>query len=388
MSKNNYINLNRNFYSISKNDSFSDDFHERTLHKDISKPLHWDDIENEHRVVILAEAGAGKTVEIQQSVKRIRQSKRQAFFLRLEYLKDNIENSFDSDETGTFEEFEAWLETEQEAWFFLDSVDEARLSNPRNFESALRQLARSLKNSMHRSHIFITSRISEWRPVSDLNLFVKLLPFKGSKTNNETTDTLLESSISDTTLPDTFDTSEIYENSSADEIVKFYSLGDLDSEQVKIFTKQRNVCDPERFFEEIERLQVGDYLSRPQDLTELINFWKKSKRIGSRLELIQNDIELKLRERDPNRDTVKPLDVTKTRLGIQKLAAAITFQKLSRIKVPDSENSIECIDAGLILDDWKPTEISALLMRPIFDQVLYGTVRFHHRSVREYLTAE
>ena len=29
-----------------------------------------------------------------------------------------------------------------------------------------------------------------------------------------------------------------------------------------------------------------------------------------------------------------------------------------------------------------------LLSRAIFDEAIYGTVRFHHRSVREYLTAE
>ena len=31
---------------------------------------------------------------------------------------------------------------------------------------------------------------------------------------------------------------------------------------------------------------------------------------------------------------------------------------------------------------------ATLLSYPVFDEAIYGTVRFHHRSVREYFTAE
>jgi hypothetical protein len=41
-----------------------------------------------------------------------------------------------------------------------------------------------------------------------------------------------------------------------------------------------------------------------------------------------------------------------------------------------------------VLSDWDDKDQSALLSRPIFDEAIYGAVRFHHRSVREYLTAE
>jgi hypothetical protein len=41
-----------------------------------------------------------------------------------------------------------------------------------------------------------------------------------------------------------------------------------------------------------------------------------------------------------------------------------------------------------VLTDWDDKDQSTLLLRPIFDEAIYGAVRFHHRSVREYLTAE
>ena len=46
------------------------------------------------------------------------------------------------------------------------------------------------------------------------------------------------------------------------------------------------------------------------------------------------------------------------------------------------------LDVKSVLSDWNDIECATLLARPIFDEAIYGTVRFHHRSVREYLTAE
>jgi hypothetical protein len=47
----------------------------------------------------------------------------------------------------------------------------------------------------------------------------------------------------------------------------------------------------------------------------------------------------------------------------------------------------KAIDPQQVLKDWRPVEITALLARPLFDESLYGSVRFHHRTAREYLTA-
>ncbi|WP_202615523.1 hypothetical protein, partial [Escherichia coli] len=48
----------------------------------------------------------------------------------------------------------------------------------------------------------------------------------------------------------------------------------------------------------------------------------------------------------------------------------------------------EGIDAELVLGDWNPPEVRALLERGIFNDVIYGMVRFRHREVRELLAAE
>ena len=40
------------------------------------------------------------------------------------------------------------------------------------------------------------------------------------------------------------------------------------------------------------------------------------------------------------------------------------------------------------MPDWDTRAIQTLLGRALFDEATYGRVRFHHRSVREYLTAK
>lgn len=82
-----FIELNRDFHPISKG---AEDFETRIAFG-LSSRVHWDDLLKEPRVVILAEAGAGKTYEIQGATKRLRAEGKQAFFLRLEYLKDDFE---------------------------------------------------------------------------------------------------------------------------------------------------------------------------------------------------------------------------------------------------------------------------------------------------------
>jgi hypothetical protein len=80
------------------------------------------------RVVILAEAGTGKTHELRETARRLRREGKAAFFCRIEWLAtDSLENALSE---GNIEEVRSWLEGSHTAWFFLDSVDEARLGLP------------------------------------------------------------------------------------------------------------------------------------------------------------------------------------------------------------------------------------------------------------------
>jgi hypothetical protein len=73
----------------------------------------WLQLLGEHRIVILSEAGSGKTEEIRNAARALRDEGRQAFFLRLEHVKDDFESAF---EEGNCEEFEDWVSSGVEGW--------------------------------------------------------------------------------------------------------------------------------------------------------------------------------------------------------------------------------------------------------------------------------
>jgi hypothetical protein len=119
----------------------------------------------------------------------------------------------------------------------------------------------------------------------------------------------------------------------------------------------------------------------------LIAFWIDEDRIGTRLQIMRNSVERRLAERDQQRAEAQPLSDDRVREGVMLIAAAATLAQSQIIRVPDGADNTKGIPPKSILPGWTDNEISALLSRPIFDNAIYGTVRFHHRSVREYLTA-
>ncbi|WNN53245.1 hypothetical protein RIN66_04060 [Hafnia alvei] len=130
------------------------------------------------------------------------------------------------------------------------------------------------------------------------------------------------------------------------------------------------------------------FTSRPQDLEELVLFWNERGEIGSCLELVRNSIERRLAERGTERNERCPLSREKTRQGARLLAGAVTLMQVQTIKTPANMHDSQGIGLEHLLPEWTILEQSTLLSRPIFDDAIYGQVRFHHRTVREYLAAE
>lgn len=139
-----------------------------------AKSLSWPELLQLSRVVILSEAGAGKTEEIRRAAWKLRDDGKDAFFLRLELIPDGFEEAF---EEGTFSEFQAWLGSNREGWLLLDPIDEARLRAPQDFERAVRAIGRHLQPAAQRVRIILTGRTAAWRPLSDLALCEQHLPF-------------------------------------------------------------------------------------------------------------------------------------------------------------------------------------------------------------------
>ena len=394
-----HVPLNRTFRELSSYASQSDDS-DLTKAFYVSDGLAWPELLMDFRVVILSAAGSGKTEELRTITAQLRSEDKDAFFLRLENIPEHFRTAFD---IGTANQFEEWLASGREGWLFLDSVDEARLRHPKDFELALGLLGDRLKLALDRTHVFLSGRTSAWRPKTDLDKAKAYLPFTpvtkvaaepaedGKQAASDTVDNLLDDEGDDGEAPVAGDT--VVSSSTVDKKVstapfRIVTLADLSREQVEAFARARGVSDTKAFGDAIERADAWSFAALPQDLEDIVASWLKRGQIGTRREIMEDGVERRLKERDQERADSVPLTEAKALEGARLLAAAATLGRNPAIQVPDGADGLGGIPVEKVLTGWSPAERKALLGRPIFDAAIYGAVRFHHRPVREYLTAE
>lgn len=337
----------------------------------------WADLLAKPRVLLLSEAGSGKTREVESTASELRAAGKTAFFLRLEFIKDALEDAF---EVGSYEEFQAWLASpSEEAWLFLDSIDEAKLGSPLDFQLAIRKIGGRIRAAKDRTHVVLTGRMFAWQPTTDLAFCQTHLGYTprakaAADGNDDETNgtTSIKVARAQARTPD----------------FEVFALDNLNADQVAKLAVARGVTDTEAFLAEIERADAWSFASRPQDLQELSDFWLDNGRIGTRSEIVSNNIARRLQERDPARAQIRPIAADKVRQGACVLAAATTLMQVQTLRVPDAVGGLPGIDLRDILPDWDDKDHLALLSRPIFDAPIYGAQRFHHRSVREFLAAE
>ncbi|ARS48135.1 hypothetical protein PSMEN_06935 [Ectopseudomonas mendocina] len=371
-----YIPLDRTFHELALEPGANDDV-DLTRRLGHGESLRWPNLLSEYRVILLSEAGSGKTEEIRNTARKLRQDGKSAFFVRIEHVSQDFEYAF---EEGNFEEFSAWVASGEEGWLLLDSVDEARLRDPKDFERAIRKLGRLLAGVLQQVHIVITGRTTAWRAKTDLLLCRGALPYRPDENAAD------ECALAEDAMGIAMQKVEASSNLTAS--FKIVALDDLHGAQIDTFLQAKKVHDSKAFRAAVDRQDAWWLTTRPQDLAELVEFWNDHKRIGSRFELMQSSISRRLEERDQDRSEARPIATKRLRLGAQLVAAATTLAHQSAIRVPDGADNAKGIAIREVLSDWDDIECATLLSRPIFDEGIYGTVRFHHRSVREYLTAE
>jgi len=318
-----FIELHRTFHELSKNGRENDDIDISWAFR-VDERLRWPNLIKEYRLIILSEAGSGKTYEIRNVARTLREQGKPAFFLRLEHIPRDFEDAF---EVGSYEAFQEWLASGEEGWLLLDSVDEARLRHPGDFELAIRKLSRRISTAKDRTHIAITGRTTAWRPKTDLAHCTAHLPYAAAVTSER--DPQAEEDSPDGILQTQTET-----QGKAQPVFKIVALDDLTSDQIAVFAKARGIESSKAFLDAVERAAAWSFTSRPQDLEELIEFWIDKGRIGSRLEIMRNSIERRLAERDQDR-AADYLRDTRSRRGIFVLV--YRGEKKARWDVPGSD---------------------------------------------------
>ncbi|WP_029970985.1 hypothetical protein [Paraburkholderia graminis] len=326
------------------------------------RPQRWHEIEDEFRVLIIADPGAGKTFEVQTRARRIKERGRHAFFIRIEKIDATFDQSF---EVGTAAEFAAWLASTDEAWFFLDSVDEAQLETPRALEDAVRIFGAKIYAALDRARIFITSREDAWRALPDQTLIEQHLPYGEPAPDGEDDSTSRES----------------------DSTLKLYRLAGLSEDEIALFAGHYGVSDVADFVDAVKRANLLTLAERPFDLKALIGVWIADHRLGSRFEVLQRMIALQIK---PRLVALAPvgLNAAKMRDGARILAGAVTMTGKTVIGLPAGVHTADRIDPRTLLTGWAEAEIDSLLRTGLFDDIVYTSVRFRHREIRELLSAE
>lgn len=341
-----------------------------------SRATTWVDLLRSRRVMIISEAGAGKTHECRTQAQRLRDEGEPAFFVELAALaKEDLRNLLDDDEEARLE---AWLSSQSDvATIFLDSIDELKLSQG-SFERALRRLKKGIGSQLRRVRIVITTR-----PIPfDEQIFRQLLPIPPESSSEPNEETFASIAMGE----------HLTQREDKDLAPEWRSVAlmPLSNEQILEFARAQGVGDPESLLEDLHRRNAQEFARRPQDLIELCADWREHKRIRTHRDQVVSNIRIKLSPRDDRLEAAE-LSLDKAIEGAARLALAMQMTRRLTIRhnaASDVSGGEAALDPASILSDWQPNERKALLERPLFGFASYGRVRFHHRSVAEYLAAE
>lgn len=349
--------------------------------------LGWSDLLQRKRVVILASAGSGKTEEMVQMAKKLVGDRKPAFYVRLEELA-----GVDFESLLKYEDLErlkTWrVSASDDAWFFLDSVDELKLTQ-RSLESALRNLRRALPQGLERAHIVVSSRPTDWRAQADEAKMREWLPVPQVKEVAErSSDEFFREAISRNGHNNTSKKSS--SDQDQDQRITTALLLPLSDRHIRDFALKRGVEDAEAFIKEIAQHNAWSFARRPLDLIELIAVWIQKGKLGTKQEQHSFNVEVKLKDR-PDRADAGKLSGVQAEDGAEKLALAMALTRRRSIKPPDlnvaAPPTEAVLDAAKVLNNWTTETTGALLRRAVFDPATLGRVRFHHQSIQEFLAA-
>jgi hypothetical protein len=293
----NFVELNRDFVPVEKDK-------EPILDAGIwgrryARWMTWAELLQYRRVILLAEASSGKSEEFRHQQEELVRAGKPAFFIRIEELADQgFEAALDARDA---DRFKAWLASNEEAYFFLDSVDEARL-NKKSLDLALRRFARDLDKASDRARVYVSCRASDWRGEKDRSLIQRILPSweiaATEEPKNDGEDPLLDP-IFKRDEPNHVRQNREPERKPHDVLV--VQIVPLDSAQCEKLATACGVDDPKAFMAGIHSASLDLFAERPGDVIDLATYWKKHGRFGTLSEMIKYGISKKLSELDPHR---------------------------------------------------------------------------------------
>lgn len=374
-----FIQLDRRFIEWSEGDIEGFRFRsEWGLSDDL---LGWSELLARRRVVLLAEAGSGKTTELNEQARLLLDSGKASFYAT---VQDVGRNGLDAalrlkDRTR----LKAWRRGTGSAWFFIDSIDEAKLDNIR-LEQALRRVADAITGCEARAHILLSGRHTDWEFKRDARRFGEELPIPETHEDTPPLETLVRRLLHMESIPDP----------EPSEVSLIVVMAPLNDRQVRAYATGKGAPNVDDLVEAIDKGNLQDLARRPLDLDWIVRLWMTRGQLGNFTEMIEASLQERLSEADPVRARRDGLEATRAMSGLERVGAALVFGRRATIGIPDGdepsrdEGSLLTLDS--VLSDWTGTDRTLLLNRPAFDPATYGRARLHNDNegvVRAFLAA-
>lgn len=372
--------INRNFHELT-DESFNN-VDQTSILSQFGWPgtLGWVELLKSQRVLIVSEAGTGKTHECRAEQAELWEAGEPVFYFDLaELCRTNLRDLLTTEEE---ERFDAWLTSQSDiATIFLDSIDELQLTRG-SFEGALKRLNKALVGQLGRVRVLITTR-----PIPvDLRLIQQYLPVpeKGEAVASG-------EAFADVAMNRHRDNKKDKQATEVAPAWRNVALMPLSDDQIREMATVQGVTDTAALLADIRKRNAEEFARRPQDLIELCVDWRDHHRIRTHREQVAHNIEIKLKPRT-GRGEKAQLTAEKALEGASRLAlATLLTRKLTIRHSAEADRGGEpgtALDPEAVLPHWSSEERETLLERALFGFASYGRVRFHHRSVIEYLAAQ
>jgi len=346
--------------------------------------LTWQDLLERRRVVILAEAGSGKSTELARQAEILQQKGKPCFKVTLQNIgrKGSFGKAL-SREART--EFDAWKAGDYAAWLLLDSIDEAKKADFA-FADLLSDVAEAIDGAAGRIHIILTGRYSDWEFKRDLDSLLRLVAIPppdlplAPLTPNEALVAALHDQTEQVAAPP--------------EEPVICVMAPLDRSRVEQYARAQGVADVGKMLAELEQQNLWSFSRRPIDLDWLVNHWRTRNAFGSLAEMIERSLVERLRETNSSRARKDSLGAEQAMTALQRIGAALVLTQRDTITIPDATRNLgegaPTLSLSDVLPDWSSADQAEFLTRPVFDPEAAGFVRLHNDnqgSVRGYLAA-
>jgi hypothetical protein len=152
-----------------------------------------------------------------------------------------------------------------EGWFFLDSVDEARL-NRKSFDTALKRFARDIGDGRERGHVYVSCRVTDWNGAQDRATYSRYLPAWKKPVIAPVAKPDDYSALLDPLFEKNDPSPAIKPDESEDSLNEFVvvQLVPLSSDQYRILATAAGVTDADQFVEAITKHGLEALTERPE----------------------------------------------------------------------------------------------------------------------------